>query len=190
MFARRLATALAAAALLVLGLVPAVLADEPDLSGTVTMPDGSPAANVMVQIGILPGDSGVDDQVWSAQTDEQGHWSATVGAQIGTTYDVSATIVVFASPDESGCLATSGWLGHAQVTVDALPVPPINLQLVDAPKGKVCAATATPHAPTPPATDAGPASGSSGGSGTLPLAGLLFAIALVALGPARRPKRR
>lgn len=189
MSARRLLVAFAAAALLLLGIVPAALADEPDVTGTVTMPDGSPAVGAQVSLWVPD-----SDVAWSATTDAQGAWSVATGIQAGQHLSARVVIVDYASPDASGCVSSTSMTASADVTVEALPVT-IDLVLADGPEGQVCSATATPGTtahggPTPPATDTtGPAS-TGGGTSTVFLVGGLAAVAVLVLGPARRPRRR
>lgn len=190
---RRLASAFAAAALALMGLLPAAVlgADTPDVTGTVTA-DGAPAAGVKVSV-LVAG----SDMVFSAVTDASGAWAVTAGVAAGATVTVNATGPTDqSSPDPQGCVTFTTRVGKAEVKVDALPLAPISIALDSTVTSRVCSATATPHpatphpVTTPPATDAAAAPTGGGSGGLLLILGLAAVIGL-AVGPfARRGTAR
>ena len=185
---RRLIVTIAAVALAMVGLLPAaaLAADGPDVTGTVVTEDGAPMAGVAISVTI----SG-NDMVWSATTDADGAWGVTTGVQPGQALHISAQRIDEASPDPAGCLPTLGFVGSADVTVDALPLAPIVITVVPGPPGSVCGATATPRVgPTPPPTDSAPTARAGRGADVLVMVIGISAVLLVAVRPVRRSTRR
>jgi hypothetical protein len=185
---RRLLVAFAAAALALAGLMPAaaLAADGPDVTGTVVLADGTPMSGVGISVTIAG-----NDMVWSATSGADGAWSVTTGVQPGQTLKVSALRIDYASPDPGGCQSTLGFMGSADVTVDALPLAPVVITIAPGPSGAICGATATPRVgPTPPPTDAvAPAQAGRGADVVLLGLGLAAALLLV-VGPVRGAARR
>jgi len=185
---RRLLVAIAAAALALVGLLPAsvLAADGPDVTGTVVGADATPMAGVTVFVTIAG-----NDQVWSTNSDANGAWSVTTGVQVGQALHVSAQWIDYGTPDPAGCLPSLGYLGSADVTVGALPLAPVAITVAPGPSGAVCVATGTPRVgPTPPPTDAG-THAAPGLDADLALLGIgVAAVVLLAVRPLRRPARR
>jgi len=186
---RRLLVAIAAAALALVGLLPAsaLAADGPDVTGTVVTAGGTPLAGATIYVTIAG-----NDMVWSTTSDASGAWAVTTGVQVGQTLNVNAMLSVVGTPDPStGCVGGIGLVGSAELTVDALPVAPIVITVAPGPSGEVCGATATPRVgPTPPPTDTG-THAAAGYDADLALLGIgVAAVVLIAVRPARRPARR
>jgi hypothetical protein len=183
---RRLAQ-FAAVALVLLGLLPAtVLADGPDVSGTVTATDGSPVAGSTIRVWATSG-----DMVWLATADETGAWSVTAGIQVGEQLQISAVgPEARTSPDPSGCITTTSMTGAVDVTVDAVPLAPLAVVLDSPVTGTVCDARTVNPDPlrTPPATDA-VAPTPSGGGDALPLLIALGMVSAAAVAVAPRRAR-
>lgn len=188
MLARRPFAAIAVAVLVLVGLVPAIAlaADAPDVTGTVTL-DGKPVEGAAVSVSMAGA-----DMVWSAITDAGGAFGVTTGVTSGQSLTIGAiTPSTQSSPDENGCVTFAAMSGRLSVVVDALPVPPVEVVLDQPVDSTVCSATASPRVgPTPPPTDASSSTRTGGGTTLLLGAVGLAAVAVLALGPVRRPSRR
>ena len=178
--------ALAGAALLALpATVLAVSAI--DLSGTVTR-DAAPVEGVSVTAWLVG-----DDIIVTATTDANGAFAVQLEGDAGGVIQVRATgqTVTF-EPDDQGCVRSETPTGRAEVTIEALPVPPVAISLDTLVVSNVCGTAATPRPTvTLPPTDVNqPGSGTRGVStlaliGLIGLIGLFLVIAAIGL-PARR----
>jgi hypothetical protein len=175
--AARIAALLAFALVSLLAVPAAALAVEPvTVSGTVVR-GGAPvnAAQVVVHV------TG-SDQLAATTTDEQGAFSVTVDAEVGSEVRIDVTGQTSRSgPDAQGCVTVETPSGALTFTIDAVPLEPLEVPMDDVVSGKVCGPTPTPRV-TPPSTDVlPPLSGSDAGVGLVVVLGLVSLLAGVGL---------
>lgn len=176
-------TLIALAALLAL---PATVlaAGSIDLSGTVTR-DAAPVEGVSVTAWLVG-----DDIIVAATTDANGAFAVQLEGDVGAVIQVRATgATVTFEPDDQGCVRSETPSGRAEITIEALPVPPVAISLDTLVVSNVCGTAATPGpAPTLPATDATVPGNDTRGVSALALVGLIGLFLVVATTglPARR----
>jgi hypothetical protein len=168
--------------LALLALPAAALAADPvTVSGTVVH-GGAPVTGVQVVVSVTG-----SDQIVAATTDENGAFSVQVDAGVGAEVRIDATGQTSRSnPDAKNCVHVETPTGTLTITVEALPLDPVEVAMDDVLTGTVCGPTDAPHV-TPPSTDAAtPGPGRSSGAGLLILLGGLALVAGGTLALARR----
>lgn len=166
---RPLMAVLAVVAVALLALPSGVLAsDGVTVTGSVVR-DGAPVTGVDIVVSVTG-----TDLIVSAATDENGMFTATVEAGVGSEIQVFATGRTSRSePDRNGCVTSETPIGQLTATIDAVPPAPLTVTLDTVLSSTVCGATATPGV-TPPSTDvAGSTPAGGAGSGLLLVLGLL-----------------
>jgi hypothetical protein len=150
--------------------VAALAADPVTVSGTVVH-GGAPVTGVQVVVSVTGG-----DQIVSATTDEQGAFSVQVDAEVGAQLRIDATGQTSRSdPDAKSCVHLETPTGTLTMTIEALPLDPVEIAMDGVLTGTLCGPTDAPHV-TPPSTDTA-TPGRTRGSG----AGLLILVGLLAL---------
>ncbi len=168
--------------------LPAVVlaASAIDLGGTVTR-DAAPVEGVSVTAWLVG-----DDIIVAATTDANGAFAVQLEGDAGGVIQVRATgqTVTF-EPDDQGCVRSETPTGRAEITIEALPVPPVAISLDTLVVSNVCgtAATARPAVTLPP-TDANQPGSDTRGVSTLALVGLLGLMILVMAAIGRPAHRR
>ncbi|MDP2350188.1 MAG: hypothetical protein Q8M74_03420, partial [Chloroflexota bacterium] len=124
-------------------------------------------------------------------TDANGAFAVQLEGDAGGVIQVRATgpTVTF-GPDDQGCVRSETPTGRADITIEALPVPPVAISLDTLLVSNVCGTAATPRpARTLPPTDATQPGNDARGVSTgaaVGLIGLLFLVVAVTGLPARR----